>query len=289
MLVSALSGAVTILGTVGILSTPLAGVLQGVLSVVLGVAMAAAGAAAHKALVRHAVRRALAALYLYGIDVSGFQTGIDLSVVACDFVGIYLTGGCYSTNPDACRQLAQAIANGKRIILYHFENDGSAGTPQQEAAWFLSQVAALGPLPPNTLYALDNETANALNVPWQQAWLDIVRAARGRGTGMYAPFTNLNTGVYQPLRDAGYFIWESAYILGAQQINGYTLPAGRAPIPGGDPAIWQFTPSLVLVGWNGLLDGDVFLGGPADWDALAGVSPYTADEQFFVDLNIPLP
>ena len=231
---------------------------------------------------------------LYGIDISGFQSGIDLSVVPCDFVGIYVSGGVASTNPDAQRQVSQAIANGKRVILYHFENDGSAGTAAQEAAWFLRQVRSLGPLPANTLYALDNETWNARNVDWQQQWLDPVRADRGAGVGMYAPFTNIKDGIYQPLRDTGYFLWESAYILGAQRIDGYNPPAGRSPIPGGDPAIWQFTPSLVLPGWNGLLDGDVFFGGPADWDALAGASVSAATGvapvQYLLDgLDIPLP
>jgi lysozyme len=213
---------------------------------------------------------------LYGIDISGYQAGIDLSVVPCDFVGIYVSGGVYSGNAHMLEQVQAAIANGKRLILYHFENDGTPGTGAQEAAWFLTVVHhledTLGRLPANTLYALDNETGNARNIGWQQVWLDTVRVDRGAGVGMYAPFTNIADGIYQPLRDAGYFLWESAYILGAQRVYGYQPPAGRSPIPGGDPAIWQFTPSLVLPGWQGLLDGDVFFGGPADWDALAGAT-----------------
>ena len=239
---------------------------------------------------------------MFGIDISGFQPGIDLSVVPCDFVGIYVSGGIASTNPDARRQVSQAIDEGKRIILYHFENDGTPGTVQQEAAWYLRQVNSLGQLPANTLYALDNETGNARNVLWQMQFLSTARAERGPGCGMYGPYTNIKDGIYQPLRDAGYFIWESAYILGATRIVGYNPPAGRAPIPGGDPEIWQFTPSLVLPGWGGLLDGNVFFGGPAEWDALAGattqaasgpvapIKELTDDEKFFsIELGIPLP
>jgi lysozyme len=211
---------------------------------------------------------------LYGIDISGYQPGIDLSVVPCDFVGIYISGGTASGNADGRRQVQQAIAEGKRIILYHFENDGSPGTAQQEAEWFLTMVDHVGPVPANTLYALDNETGNALNVQWQADWLNMVRAAKGRGVGMYAPFTNLIKGVYQPLRDSGFFIWEAAYVLGYQPINGYAVPGGRAPIPGGDPAIWQFTSVGRLNGWAGNLDLNIFFGGPSDWDNLAGtISP----------------
>ena len=207
---------------------------------------------------------------LYGIDVSNFQHGIDLTAVPADFVAVYVSGGLASTNADAARQVRQVIDSGKRLILYHFENDGSPGSAAAEAAWFLRQVRTLGPLPANTLYVLDNETGNALNVPWQREWLDAVRAAVGPGVGMYAPYTNIMTGAYQPLRDAGYFLWESAYVYGAQRIDGYTVPGGRSPIPGGDPAIWQFTSTGYLPGWGGALDLNVFFGSAAEWDALAG-------------------
>lgn len=209
---------------------------------------------------------------LYGIDISGYQPGIDLSAVQADFVAVYVSGGTAAGNAHAREQVQGAVAAGRRVILYHFENDGSPGTPAQEAAWFLAMAEHVGPVPSNTLYVLDNETGNALNVPWQREWLDAVRAAVGPGVGMYAPYGNIMTGAYQPLRDAGYFLWESAYVLGAQRIDGYTVPGGRAPIPGGDPAIWQFTSSGYLPGWGGALDLNVFFGSPAQWDALAGAA-----------------
>ena len=37
---------------------------------------------------------------LNGIDISSWQTGIDLSVVPCDFVVIKATGGIGYVNPD---------------------------------------------------------------------------------------------------------------------------------------------------------------------------------------------
>jgi GH25 family lysozyme M1 (1,4-beta-N-acetylmuramidase) len=241
---------------------------------------------------------------LYGIDISGYQPGIDLSVVPCDFVGIYLSGGIYSGNAHAGEQIQSAVDSGKRIMAYHFENDGTPGTVQQESEWFLTMIDHYKDLlPANTLYALDNETGNARNVAWQYQFCDTVRSRLGRpGVGMYGPFTNIKDGIYQPLRDNGFFIWESAYVLGDTRIDGYNVPGGRAPIPGGDPEFWQFTSTGYLPGWPGKLDLNVFLkGGAAEWDALAGatgtdassvapIKELTDDEKFFsIELGIPLP
>ncbi|MBT8160972.1 MULTISPECIES: hypothetical protein [Arthrobacter] len=58
--VNVASGVVTILGVVGILSSPIAAALQGVLSVALGLAVAVGSTAAHRAIEKRAIARALA-------------------------------------------------------------------------------------------------------------------------------------------------------------------------------------------------------------------------------------
>ena len=68
-----------------------------------------------------------------GIDISSYQTGIDLSKVPCDFVIIKATGGTGYVNPDCDRVFKQALALGKKIGVYHFANEkGIEGTPEQE-------------------------------------------------------------------------------------------------------------------------------------------------------------
>lgn len=64
VLISALSGAVTILGTAGILSAPLTGIIQGVLSVALGLGTWASMVAAHHVIQKRAVNRALTNLWM---------------------------------------------------------------------------------------------------------------------------------------------------------------------------------------------------------------------------------
>ena len=60
---------------------------------------------------------------LNGIDISSWQTGIDLSVVPCDFVVIKATGGIGYVNPDCDRAYQQAKAQGKKLGFYHYARE----------------------------------------------------------------------------------------------------------------------------------------------------------------------
>ena len=59
-----------------------------------------------------------------GIDISGWQAGIDLSKVPCDFVICKATGGIGVSISDFDRQIKQALENGKLAGAYHFARDG---------------------------------------------------------------------------------------------------------------------------------------------------------------------
>ena len=50
-----------------------------------------------------------------GIDISSYQSGINLSVVPADFVIVKLTQGTGYVNPDCARAVNQALAAGRRI------------------------------------------------------------------------------------------------------------------------------------------------------------------------------
>lgn len=71
---------------------------------------------------------------MQGIDISGWQAGIDLSKVPCDFVIAKATqGGSFVS--DACDvQIQQAIGLGKPFGFYHYVN-GSGAT--SEADFFI--------------------------------------------------------------------------------------------------------------------------------------------------------
>ena len=56
---------------------------------------------------------------LNGIDISSWQSGINLTVVQCDFVVIKATEGTNYVNPDYDRAYRQAKAAGKCLGIYH--------------------------------------------------------------------------------------------------------------------------------------------------------------------------
>ena len=63
---------------------------------------------------------------LNGIDISSHQSGIDLTVVPCDFVIIKATQGTGYVNPDCDRAYQQAKRAGKLRGTYHYVGGGNA-------------------------------------------------------------------------------------------------------------------------------------------------------------------
>ena len=65
---------------------------------------------------------------LHGIDVSGWQAGINLAAVPGDFAIIKATGGVSYVSTDCDRQYHQAKGAGKLVGVYHFANDDHKGS-----------------------------------------------------------------------------------------------------------------------------------------------------------------
>ena len=57
---------------------------------------------------------------MQGIDISGWQKGIDLAAVPCDFAICKATQGTGFTSSDCVRQVEQAMALGKKVGVYHY-------------------------------------------------------------------------------------------------------------------------------------------------------------------------
>ena len=77
---------------------------------------------------------------LNGIDISGWQEGIDLSQVPADFVIMKATEGNWLISNDCDRQYQQAKAAGRCLGVYHYANGGDA---KAEADFFLNTVKAM--------------------------------------------------------------------------------------------------------------------------------------------------
>ena len=110
---------------------------------------------------------------LHGIDVSSYQTGIDLTRVPGDVVIVKATEGRGYRNPAMAAQVASAMAAGKRLGLYHFVS--AENTPAEEANNFLGTVVQLDDFVP----VLDFEPADRSRVTWAAEWLNLVEAALG--------------------------------------------------------------------------------------------------------------
>lgn len=74
---------------------------------------------------------------LNGIDISSYQSGIDLSVVPCDFVIIKATQGTGYVNPDCDRAYQQAKRAGKLRGTYHYVGGGNAVA---EADYYINNI-----------------------------------------------------------------------------------------------------------------------------------------------------
>ena len=74
---------------------------------------------------------------LDGIDISSYQSGIDLTVVPCDFVIIKATQGAGYVNPDCDRAYQQAKRAGKLRGTYHYVGGGNAVA---EADYYVNNI-----------------------------------------------------------------------------------------------------------------------------------------------------
>ena len=75
---------------------------------------------------------------MQGIDISGWQAGIDLSKVPCDFVIVKATQGVTFVSGSCDTQVQQAIGLGKPFGFYHYV-DGSGA--QAEADFFIGNCS----------------------------------------------------------------------------------------------------------------------------------------------------
>lgn len=72
-----------------------------------------------------------------GIDIASYQSGIDLTVVPCDFVIIKATQGTGYVNPDCDRAYQQAKRAGKLRGTYHYVGGGNAVA---EADYYIDNI-----------------------------------------------------------------------------------------------------------------------------------------------------
>ena len=227
---------------------------------------------------------------LKGIDISGWQAGINLSAVAADFVIVKATGGTGFVNPHCDTQFQAARKAGKRTGVYHFAREvGYRGTAIEEANHFVDSIQ--GYLDGKTLLVLDFEGDNQLDSVWALAFLNHVKSRTGVKPMIYLNGAALNGANWSAVWAADYGLWLAWYAVSTPTI-GYKNWDGKdieEVAPKYSCAMWQFSSTAQLSGYGGNLDVNIFYGDGAAWDAYCRPSGTPAPKPVVKPAPAPAP
>lgn len=200
---------------------------------------------------------------LNGIDISNWQSGINLAVVPCDFVVIKATEGTGYVNPDYKRAYSQAKAVGKCLGIYHY---ASGGNVQAEAEHFLKNA---GNRVGEAMLVLDwegrsNPAFGVNDRGWVKAWCDYLAAKTRINPVVYVQQSMMNR-----LQNIGnYGLWVAQYA--------NMEPTGYQAVPWNEGTyscvMRQYSSTGRLDGWDGNLDLNKFYGDRKTWNRYAGAS-----------------
>lgn len=212
-----------------------------------------------------------------GIDISSWQTGINLHQVPCDFAIIKATGGTGYVNPDCDRAFQQGQKAGKKLGIYHYAREkGCKGSAQDEADFFVKNITGyIG----KAILVLDWEEENELGTEWVKSWLDRVQLKTGVKPLIYMSKSVCREYDWSSVASAGYDLWCAQYANNNEtgyQSSPWTDANGIGAFP--YMALYQYTASGRLNGWNGRLDLNVFYGDKTAWDKYARAGSTETDE-----------
>ena len=207
---------------------------------------------------------------LNGIDISNWQTTLDLSDIKFDFVIVKATEGIGFVDKSCDKFYQQAKSLGKLLGFYHFArptNDAVA-----EAKFFYENTKNyFGEAIP----VLDWEAEHKEDVGWALRWLNEVQRLSGVKPMIYMSESVVNAYDWSPVVAGDYGLWVAKYRDNVPDYNYDMSGAGNAPTVKwwSGYAIWQWTSCGHLTGYSGSLDCDVFYGSKDAWKAYAKSSP----------------
>ena len=144
-----------------------------------------------------------------GIDISSWQTGIDLSKVPCDFVIIKATEGVTYVNPDCDRAFQQGADLGKKLGVYHFAGKNEAFA---EAEYFVDHIRGYIK---KAVLALDWEGNGVSRGPaWAKDWLDRVYQLTGVKPLLYMSNSTVHAYDWTSVVNGDYGLWNAGYYKG---------------------------------------------------------------------------
>lgn len=201
------------------------------------------------------------------IDVSSWQTGINVTTSGAQIVVAKATEGIGYVNPDCDRVVQDALAAGQGVGVYHFahtENDAV-----REANYFINNTR--GYIGKGIVPILDWEPSAPWDTGWALTWLRTVEAAWGTKPIIYINQSTENSYDWSAVVAGDYGLWIAAYTLGYTPIYGFNPPAAQPTLYHWPFAVaWQYTSTGYVGDWGGALDLSVVYGDLNTWHAYAG-------------------
>lgn len=209
---------------------------------------------------------------LNGVDISSWDAGLNISNLSGDFVIIKTTQGTHYLNPEASKQVSQALSAGKLIGFYHY---AEGGDPVAEATYFYNSVKNyIG----KAILVLDwesqsNTSFGKKDVAWSKSFLDTLYKLSGGVRGFMYVSKSVTYAHDWSSVASNYPLWVAQYAdmktITGYQTNPWTDNKGYGAWS--VPTIFQYSSMGKPEGWNlsKTADLDVFYGSSKDWLYLA--------------------
>ena len=201
------------------------------------------------------------------IDVSSWQTGINVTTSGAQVVVTKATEGVGYVNSDCDRVVQDALAAGQGVGVYHFahtENDA-----RREAQYFVDNTR--GYVGKGIVPILDWEPSAPWNTDWALTWLQTVEAAWHVKPIIYMNQSTENAYDWSAVVAGNYGLWIAAYTLRYTPIYGFNPPSAQPTLYHWPfAAAWQYTSTGYVNNWGGALDLSVVYGDLNTWHAYAG-------------------
>ena len=203
-----------------------------------------------------------------GIDISHWQTGLDLSKVKCDFVIVKATEGINMVDSQCDKFYQKAKSLGKCLGFYHFARPEKNSAHAEAQFFYKNCKNYFGEAIP----VLDWESSGKANVAWAKQWLDEIYSLTGVRPMIYMSQSVVNAYNWSAVANANYGLWVAKYKDNKVDKNYDMTNAGSKPAVKwwSFIAMWQWTSSGRLDGYNANLDCDVFYGDRTAWSRYAG-------------------
>ena len=203
---------------------------------------------------------------LKGLDISAYERGLDLTKLDFDFCVIKATEGTHMVQGTCDPWVQQCIKLGRKFGFYHVMNS-TTGIAQAE--WFVNNCKGyFGKGIP--FLDVEGETGYPNDPGRAYDFCDYVIRKTGIKPIVYMNRNCLDNADWSRVVGLDCDLWVANYWYGYDRV-GYDIDTSKmtSPSPWPYAAMWQFTSSGRLDGWNSDLDLDLFFGDESAWDSYA--------------------